>query len=212
MPHLSEVRVTPKPSLRGRAVVLAGSLAAWVLRRPGAGDTRDAVRIRYSPEVRQMVMILTLTEIPLAFLVSEIVPPPARPYHAALELLLILLGFSVLATMARHPHTVSSSTVALRTGFLGEIVLPRESVRSASRGMRTIEGRGLRRVPGEPSSLACSVGMSVNARVHLDPPVLVDLGDGEPVEVTTVHISADSPDELSRALHGGGASEGRGRG
>jgi hypothetical protein len=158
-----------------------------------------------------MVMVLTLTEIPLAFLVSQIVPPPARPAHAVLEVLLILLGFSVLATMARHPHTVSSSTVALRTGFLGDIVLPRESVRSVSRAMRTIEGRGLRRVPGEPSALACSVGGSVNVRVHLDPPVLVHLGDGDPVEVATVHISADSPDELSRALRDGDVPGEKGR-
>ncbi|MFF8989612.1 hypothetical protein ACF09H_06570 [Streptomyces sp. NPDC014983] len=158
-----------------------------------------------------MVMVLTLTEIPLAFLVSRIVPPPVRPAHAALEALLILLGFSVLAAMARHPHTISSSTVALRTGFLGDIVLPRQSVQSASRGMRTIEGKGLRRVPGEPSALACSVGGSVNMRIHLDPPVLVDLADGDPIEVTTVHISADSPDAVTRALRGGDVSEGRGR-
>ncbi|MFD1661318.1 hypothetical protein ACFSL4_24700 [Streptomyces caeni] len=152
-----------------------------------------------------------MTEIPLAFLVSRMVPPPARPAHAVLEALLILLGFSVLATMARYPHSISSSQVALRTGFLGDIVLPRESVRSASRGMRTIEGRGLRRVPDDPSALACSVGGSVNVRIHLDPPVLVHLADGDAVEVTTVHISADSPDEVSRALRGPDASERKGR-
>ncbi|MGN5381183.1 hypothetical protein ACQ4WX_40700 [Streptomyces lasalocidi] len=152
-----------------------------------------------------------MTEIPLAFLVSRIVPPPARLAHAVLEALLILAGFSVLATMARHPHTISSSSVALRTGFLGDIALPRQSVRSASRGMRTIEGRGLRRVPGDPSALACSVGGSVNVRIHLDPPVVVDLDDGDPVEVATVHISADSPDEVTRVLRFGGVSGEMGR-
>ncbi|MEU3419550.1 hypothetical protein AB0F39_13545 [Streptomyces murinus] len=206
VPDLPEVRVTPKPSVRHQAKALTKSLAAWVLRRPCEADIQDAVRIKHSSEVRQVVMVLTLTEIPLAFLVSRIVPPPARPAHAALEILLILLGFSILATMARHPHTVSSSAVALRTGFLGDIVLPRESVRSAARSMRTIEGRGLRRVPDDPSALACSIGASVNVVIRLDTPVLVDLRDGGPIEVRTVHISADSPDEVSRALRGGDAT------
>ncbi|MFE9448923.1 hypothetical protein [Streptomyces sp. NPDC006739] len=166
-----EVAVTPKPPLRDRAVLLSGSLGAWILRRPLRYGADHAVRIRHSAEVRQMVVVLTLTEVPLAFLVSDIVPPPARPYHAVLEVGPIQLGFSVLAAMARHPHVISSSVVALRTGFLGEVVLPRESVGSASRGMRTIEGRGLRRVPDDPTAVACSVGGSVNVRIHLDPPV-----------------------------------------
>ena len=203
--------VTPKPSLGNRAKVLSLSLLAGLARRPLDADVKGAVRIKHSPEIRQMVMVLTLTEIPLAFLVSEIIPPPARPAHAALEVFLILLGLSVLVTMARRPHTVSPSTVALRTGFLGDLVLPRQSVRSASRGMRTIEGKGLRRVPDDPSALACSIGGSVNVRVHLDPPVLVDLADGDPVEVTTVHISADAPEELVRALRDGDEPERRGR-
>lgn len=206
MPDLPGPQVTLKPPMAGRAPVLARSLVAWAGRRPPEDRGPDALTMRHSPEFRQMVMVLTLTEIPLAFLVSEIIPPPARPFHAALELFLILFGFAVLATMARHPHTVSAQRVVLTTGFMGEVSLPRQSVRSASRAMRTVEGRGLRRVPNEPTALACSVGSSVNVCVHLEPPVPVDLGAEGTVDIRTVYVSADAPDALPRALTSNGSS------
>lgn len=193
------LEVTSKPRMRHRAGILARSLVAVITRRP-LDAPPGTTAIRHSSEVRSMVMVLTLTEIPLAFLVSEILPPPGRPPHAVLELVLILTGFGVLAAMARNPHTVSADRVALRTGFMGSIELPRPMVRSATHSMRTIEGRGLRAVPNETSAVACSVGSSVNMRINLEQPVPVDLGDGRSVDVDTVYISADSPEAVTRAL------------
>ncbi|MET7357846.1 hypothetical protein ABZS76_05300 [Streptomyces sp. NPDC005562] len=194
--------MTPKPAAAQQVRALTRALLGWVGRRPldGASEAEGTTLIRHSAEVRQMVMALTLCGIPVAFLVSSILPVPARFPHALLEGALILLGFSVLAAMARHPHGVSASRVVLSTGFMGEISLPREKVRSASRSMRTIPGRGLRPVPDEPGSLACSVGGSVSVCVHLEPQVLVDLGEDGTGEVTSVHVSADNPDAFPRAL------------
>ncbi|WP_306965664.1 hypothetical protein [Streptomyces afghaniensis] len=191
--------MTAKPRMSQRAGILARALNAVITRRP-LGTPPGTAAIRHSSEVRSMVLVLTLTEIPLAFLVSEILPPPGRPPHAVLELALILTGFGILAAMARNPHTISADRVALRTGFLGAIELPRPMVRSATHAMRTIEGRGLRRVPNEASAVACSIGSSVNMRVHLEEPLPMDLGDGQSLDVDTVYISADSPEAVTRAL------------
>ncbi|MFC9506656.1 hypothetical protein [Streptomyces sp. NPDC057002] len=182
-----------------RAGILTRALMAVITRRP-LGTPPGTTAIRHSSEVRSMVTVLTLTEIPLAFLVSEILPPAGRIPHAVLELALILTGFGVLVTMARSPHTVSADRVALRTGFMGGLELPRPMVRSANRSMRTIEGRGLRRVPNEPSAVACSIGGSVNVRVLLAEPVPVELDDGHSFDVDTVYISADAPEAITRAL------------
>ncbi|GGQ08910.1 hypothetical protein GCM10010266_35310 [Streptomyces griseomycini] len=195
--------VTPKPPMSHRARILSRSLCAVIARRTPPRSERGLTAIRHSSELRSMVMALTLTEIPVAFLVSGIVPPPARPFHALLELALVLTGFGVLAALVRHPHTVSSSRVVLHTGFMGSLELPRPAVRSASRSMRTIPGRGLRRVPAEPTAVACSVGGTVSVRLHLDPPVPMDLGDGESADVDTVYVSADTPEAFVRALEAG---------
>ncbi|UNO41778.1 hypothetical protein [Streptomyces sp. MST-110588] len=197
----------PKPAGRRQLSILAGALIAWATRRPLGENGEGVTLVRHSSNFRQMVAVLTFSEIPLAFLVSSILPPHLRWGHAVLEALVILTGFGVLAALARHPHVVSRSKVLLRTGFLGSVTLPRQSVRSASRGIRTIEGRGLRRVPGAPAELVCAVGSSVNVRINLDPPVSVDLGDGEPFEVTAIHISADVPEQLFKALRAERAPE-----
>ncbi|MFI6377465.1 hypothetical protein [Streptomyces sp. NPDC050546] len=191
--------MTPKPRIGDRAGILARALMAVITRRP-LGTASGTTVIRHSSEVRSMVMVLTLMEIPLAFLVSEMLPPAGRIPHAVLELGLILTGFGVLAAVARSPHTVSADRVALRTGFMGGMELPRPMVRSANRSMRTIEGRGLRPVPNEASAVACSIGSSVNMRVLLEEPVPVELGDGQSLDIDTVYISADSPDAITRAL------------
>ncbi|MCT9140741.1 hypothetical protein [Streptomyces violarus] len=191
--------MTSKPRMGHRAGILARALLAVITRRP-LGTPPGTTAIRHSSEVRSMVMVLTLAEIPLAFLVSGILPPAGRIPHAVLELALILTGFGVLAAMARNPHTVSADRVALRTGFMGGLELPRPMVRSANQAMRTIEGRGLRRVPNEASAVACSIGSSVNVRLLLEEPLPVELGDGQSLDVDTVYISADSPEAITRAL------------
>ncbi|MFJ7625591.1 hypothetical protein ACIQZN_03735 [Streptomyces sp. NPDC097595] len=196
----TEVHVAVKPAVGRRLRVLTRALAGQLRRQPPDCAGPGVAVIRHSAEVRQAVWALTLCEIPVAFLVSSILPVPARAPHALLEAALILLGFSVLAAMARHPHTVSSSRVVLSTGFLGEISLPRDRVQSASRSMRTLPGRGLRAIPGEPGALACSLGGSVSICVRLDPPVHVNLGKGGAVEATAVYVSADTPEAFPRAL------------
>lgn len=199
MTELRAAEATPKPSWRARARLLSRALADFAARRPVVGGP-GVTAIRHSAEIRQPVLVLTLIEVPVAFLVSGILPPAARPFHAALEVLLILTGCAVLAALARSPHTVSAFSVVLRTGFLGGIALPRHAVRSATRQLRTIEGRGLRRVPGEPSALACSVGSLVNVGIRLASPVTVDLGEDGVAEVSTVYIAADTPAAVPRAL------------
>ncbi|MFH8975013.1 hypothetical protein [Streptomyces sp. NPDC017890] len=193
-------KVIPKPPVRHRAHILYRSLRAVVTRRPPAHDGPGTSAIRHSAELRTMVLALTLTEIPVAFLVSAILPPPARPFHALLELALILTGFGVLAALTRNPHTVTASRVVLHTGFMGSLDLPRPAVRSAALSLRTIPGRGLRRVPAEPAAVACSLGGTISVRLHLDPPVPMELGDGDAVDVDTVYVSADTPDAFARAL------------
>ncbi|OKI86856.1 hypothetical protein [Streptomyces sp. CB02414] len=192
--------VTPKPPVRRRAHILYRSLLAAVTRRPPAHTAPGTTAMRHSSELRAMVLALTLTEIPVAFLLSGILPPPARPFHALLEAALVLTGFGVLAALARNPHTVTASRVVLRTGFMGSLALPRTAVRSAALALRTIPGRGLRRVPAEPAAVACALGGTTSVRLRLDPPVPMDLGTGDAVTVDTVYVSADRPDAFVRAL------------
>ncbi|WP_030722005.1 hypothetical protein [Streptomyces sp. NRRL S-237] len=186
--------VTFRPSRAGIVRIWAGSLTAAVLRRPSAPGSR------HSAGTRQVVLVLTVTEIVVAFLLSSMLPPAVRPVHAALELLLILGGLGMVAALVRHPHEVGEDRVVLRTAFLGDVTLPRSAVRSTSPVVRTVPGRGPRPVPGEPGAVACSVESALNVAVHLDPPVLLDLGPAGPVEAATVYVSVDSPPALAEAL------------
>ncbi|MGV9248670.1 hypothetical protein [Streptomyces sp. NPDC003710] len=145
-----------------------------------------------------------MLEICVAFLASVMVPPALRPIHAAFEVLLVLTGFGAVAAMARHPHVISDSRLIVRTGFLGELSLPRPAVHTTSRAMRTIDGRGLRPVPGEEYGVACSVGSTVNVRIQLHSPVAVDLGKRGIVQASVIYVSADSPDAFLRAVRRSG--------
>ncbi|MFE5807696.1 hypothetical protein [Streptomyces sp. NPDC056491] len=174
--------------------VWAGSLAAVVRRRPPVPGSR------HSAGMRQVVLVLVGMEIVLAFPLSSMLPPAVRPVHAAFELLLVLAGLGLVAALVRHPHEVDGERVVLRTGFLGDVTLPRSSVRSTSPVIRTVPGRGPRAVPGEPGAVACSVDSALNVAVHLDPPVRLALGPAGSVDASTVYASVDSRLTLVEAL------------
>lgn len=186
--------VSAGPASAGVVRVWAKSLAALLVRhRPVPG-------LRHSEGLRQLVLALVTMEVVVALLLSAMLPPAARPVHAAVESLLVLAGLGLVAALLRHPHQVDAKRVVLRTGFLGEVTLPRSAVRSASSVVRTVPGRGPRTVPGEAGAIACSVGNSLNAALRLDPPVRLDLGAAGPVDAVTVYVSTDSLPALSAAL------------
>ncbi|KOU15575.1 hypothetical protein ADK52_34925 [Streptomyces sp. WM6372] len=186
--------VTLRPGWAGIARVWGGALWAVLLRR------RPAPGLRHSAELRQLVLVLAVIEAVTAVLLSSMLPPVVRPLHAVLELLLVLAGLGLVAAVVRHPHTVEAERVVLRTGFLGDVTLPRSSVRSVAPVVRTAAGRGPRAVPGEAGAVACSVGGSLNVALHLDPPVRLDLGAAGVVDATTVYASADSWPGFASAL------------
>ncbi|MEC4575927.1 hypothetical protein [Streptomyces virginiae] len=93
------------------------------------------------------MLVLTATEIVVAALLSSMLPAVARPLHAAFELAVILAWLGLVAALARHPHQVDEDVVVLRTGFLGEVTLPRAAVRGATPVVRTVPGRGPRPAP-----------------------------------------------------------------
>ncbi|MFD0269160.1 hypothetical protein ACFVGY_21705 [Streptomyces sp. NPDC127106] len=200
MSGLSEERVPLRPSGSRIVRILARSLAGWIRRRPLEEARGGNQLVAHSSEVRQLLVILAGMEIILAFFVSAMIPPVLRPFHVAFEVLPVLTAFGAVAAMVRHPHVVSSSSVVLRTGFSGEVAVPRTSVRSATRTMQTIEGRGLRPVPGEAGAVACSNGSMVGVRIHLDPPTAVDLGEAGVVQASAVYVSADDPGALLRLI------------
>ncbi|MFE3579717.1 hypothetical protein [Streptomyces vinaceus] len=186
--------VSARPTRAGIVRVWAGALVAALVRRPvGPG-------VRHSAELRQLVLALAATEVIAAVLVSTMLPPVVRPVHAVLELLLVLAGLGLVAAVARHPHTVDAERVVLRTGFLGDVTLPRPSVRSVAPAVRTVPGRGPRPVPDEPGAVACSVAGSLNAALRLEPPVRLDLGSGGLVDAAIVYVSADSWADFAAAL------------
>ncbi|MEV4455958.1 hypothetical protein [Microbispora sp. NPDC049633] len=193
MPGAPEGQVKARPSGTRIARILLESLAGWITRRPVPG-TSGGVRLPHSSELRLIIVVLAAVESVTALLVSGMLPPEIKPPHAAFEMLLVLTALGAAAATARHPHLVSSSQLILRTGFLGELAVPRDCVRSASRVLQTIKGRGPRPVPGDPDAMACSVLSTVNVRVELDPPVHVDLPGTGKRAVRRIYFSTDSPD------------------
>ncbi|GAA0288895.1 hypothetical protein GCM10010302_29040 [Streptomyces polychromogenes] len=187
-------RVTPRPTAAAIVRLWGASLG----RRLPPG--RPAPGLRHSAATRQLVLVLAGTEVVTAFVISSMLPPALRVVHAVTELLMILAGLGLVASLLRHPHMVDDAHVVLRTGFLGEVALPRAAVRSAAPVVRTVPGRGPRPVPGEPGAVACSVEAAVNVALHLDPPVRLDLGRAGRVDAATVYLSADSPSAFAAAL------------
>ncbi|MFF2198268.1 hypothetical protein [Streptomyces sp. NPDC058157] len=186
--------VTARPPAAAVLRVWGVCLVRWaLLRRAEAG-------LRHSASTRQLVLVMVVTELVTAFVLSSALPPAVRPVHAVCEVILVLAGLGLVAALLRHPHTVDDDHVTLRTGFLGELALPRAAVRSMAPAVRTVPGRGPRPVPGEPGAVACSVEASLNVALSLDPPVHLDLGRAGRRVVTTVYTSVDSPSGLAAAL------------
>ncbi|WP_424216744.1 hypothetical protein ACN20G_32005 (plasmid) [Streptomyces sp. BI20] len=124
-----------------------------------------------------------------------------RPSHLIAEVILVLTGFGLAASLIRAPHVLTADLLALRTGFLGGLDLPRHVIGSASFVVRSVPGRGLRPVPDEPDAVACSVGEEVNLRLVLDPPQSLDLGRSRgTVLAAVVYAEANSPRPLLAAL------------
>ncbi|MGW2039119.1 hypothetical protein [Streptomyces virginiae] len=186
--------VTPRPTRAGIARTWARSLTAVLRRRPVPAG------LRHSAGVKQLVLVLTATEIVVAALLSSMLPAVARPLHAAFELAVVLAWLGLVAALARHPHQVDEDVVVLRTGFLGDVTLPRAAVRGATPVVRTVPGRGPRPVPDEPGAVACSVDGSLNVAIRLDPPVRLDLGLTGPVDAATVYGCVDDLPALAAAL------------
>ncbi|MEU6427167.1 hypothetical protein ABZ860_14855 [Microbispora sp. NPDC046973] len=199
---MSEGYVKRRPSGTRIAGILLESLAGWITRRPVSGAP-GVVPLPHSSELRLVVIVLAVVEIVTAFLVSGMIPPGFKAVHALFETLLVLAALGAAAT-ARHPHLVSSSELILRTGFLGELAVPRDSVRSVSPVLQTIKGRGPRAVAGDPDAMVCSVTSTVNVRVDLDPPVDIDLAGAGKRAVRRIYLSTDSPDAVRGVLRGNG--------
>ncbi|MEU6865552.1 hypothetical protein ABZ924_20200 [Streptomyces sp. NPDC046876] len=165
--------------------------------RDGAAATATAP---HSQTLRQNLLCLVVMELAAAVPISSMLPPAVRVAHAVLEAVLILAGLGTVAALARAPHEVRGDALVLRTGFLGEVQLPREAVRSVGSTVRTVPGCGPRPVPGEPNAVACSVDGNVNVVLRLAPPVHLDLGPVGRVAAETLYTSAESATALRAAL------------
>ncbi|ELS50340.1 hypothetical protein STVIR_8714 [Streptomyces viridochromogenes Tue57] len=82
---------------------------------------RPLPRLRHSAGLRQLVLPLVVTDLVMAFVLSSMLPPAARPAHAGPAALLVLAGLGLVAATLRHPHEVNAERVVLRTGFLGDV-------------------------------------------------------------------------------------------
>ncbi|MEU2391806.1 hypothetical protein [Streptomyces sp. NPDC007369] len=187
--------VTARPG-RGRNLRIWG--AALV---PGSRARSRGAVVPHSAGLRQILPALVVTELVAAFAVSSMLPPAVRWVHAVFEAVLVLAGLGATAALFRSPHEVRERHLVLRTGFFGEVSVPRSAVRSAGPALRTVPGRGPRPVPGEPTAVACSAEPAVDVMLHLRPPVLLDLGPaGGVVAASTLYTSAESAAAFRAAL------------
>ncbi|MEU3778486.1 hypothetical protein AB0F11_35855 [Streptomyces sp. NPDC032472] len=174
--------------------------AALVPRARRSGRDGASATAPHSQTLRQSLLCLVVMELAAAVPISSMLPPAVRVAHAVLEAVLILAGLGAAAALARSPHEVRADALVLRTGFLGEVQIPREAVRSVGATVRTVRGCGPRPVSGEPNAVACSVDGNVNAVLRLWPPVHLDLGPAGRVAAETLYTSAESATALRAAL------------
>ncbi|MFK0255069.1 hypothetical protein [Streptomyces sp. NPDC090445] len=188
-------RVTARPG-NGRILRIWG--AALV---PGGRARSCGAVVPHSAGLRQMLLGLVVMEPVTAVVVSSMLPPAVRFAHGVLEAVLVLAGLGAAAALVRAPHEVQEQHVVLRTGFFGEVSVPRSAVRSAGPALRTVPGRGPRPVPGDPAAVACSAEPAVDVVLHLRPPVRLDLGPaGGVVTASTLYTSAVSAAAFRSAL------------
>ncbi len=193
--------VTGRPTA-GRVVrIWAAALVPPRARRAREGRTREGRTVPHSAALRQTLLALVVLELGAAAAVSSMLPGALRAAHLACEAVVILAGLGAAAALARAPHEVRQDSLVLRTGFFGDVSIPREAVRWVGPVVRTVAGRGVRPVPDEPGAVACSADGTVNVALHLRPPVRLDLGAAGVVTAEALYISADSPAALHAALH-----------
>ncbi|MFD8411602.1 hypothetical protein ACFV2Q_07520 [Streptomyces sp. NPDC059650] len=187
--------VTQRPGRAGVLRIWGAALVPARRARPGGAG------VAHSAGLRQVLLALVVTELVLAFVVSSMLPPAVRGVHAALEAVLVLAGLGAAAALFRSPHEVRGPDLVLRTGFFGEVSVPRSAVRSAAPAVRTVPGRGPRRVPGEPAAVACSAEATLDVVLHLSPAVRLDLGPGGGVvTASVVYTSAVSAAAMRTVL------------
>ncbi|MFD7630585.1 hypothetical protein ACFV7Q_31965 [Streptomyces sp. NPDC059851] len=187
--------VTVRPGKMRVLRIWGGSLV------PAAGARSRGAVVPHSAGLRQTLLGLVVMELVVAFAVSSMLPPAVRVAHAVLEAVLVLAGLGAAAALIRSPHEVREEQVVLRTGFFGEVSVPRSAVRSAGPALRTVPGRGPRSVPGDPTAVACSAEPAVDVVLHLRPPVRLDLGPaGGVVTASTLYTSAVAAAAFRAAL------------
>ncbi|GAB3654547.1 hypothetical protein GCM10027589_13260 [Actinocorallia lasiicapitis] len=174
-------------------------LYAWARRRPLDNSPGHSPLI-HSSDIKTNIWLITGSDLISALVIDLMIPPPLRPIHLGIEVILLVVSLGVAAMIARSPHLIDGGTLYLRTGPLGQIQIPLDSIRTVSTAPAVTPGCGVRRVPGAEGTIACSVAGTTALVLDLDTPVVVRLRKGPPVSATQIRFTADSTSTAVRTI------------
>lgn len=175
-------------------------LFRWLFRRARPGPD-DFPYHRDSPFGAFLVLVLLTTPIEI-FLYELLIP------WAWLRLILLVaslyafvwvIGF--YASLVTLPHRLTPDALVLRYGLLAEARIPYAAIASVERARRKApkerDGLMLSRA-GDTASFA--IAGTTTLTLHLRTPIALQRLTGSASAVSTIHLTADDPDRLVRAL------------
>jgi hypothetical protein len=201
-----EAETAPARTAKQWTAALLGDLWKWSARKP-VPLCEGQQPISHSSDVRMLVWAFVVTDLVTGILVDTMVPPVGRVIHILWMLFSLVMSLGFCAMTARAPHLLDTEALRLRTGPFRDVTIPLEALGSVRVAHGSVQGHGLRRVPGEDDAVACTVGSATSLVVELRQPLLVRLRKGEPVMARRIHTAADEPAAaarlISRAISGG---------
>ncbi|MER5494309.1 hypothetical protein [Streptomyces sp. NPDC002490] len=178
-------------------VRVLASYVRWLGRRPqgiGAGDRPFGYARGQAAMVYGIAFACLVETVGLVYLLRE--HPVAHAVVLVLDVYTVVMVLGLQAAAVARPHVLSDEALRVRRGAALDVRVPRAEVVAVHRRLRTSDRP-------EPGELSVDVGAITNVTLELGAPLTRTTLFGRVERFSVVHLYAEEPDDLVRALRSG---------
>jgi hypothetical protein len=195
---LSLVLPRPVAKLVVNELRMSVCLARWVTRRTALKEGEFGYHKKSAMGMLLLVVVLTA---PLEVLLFEILVPWAwlRWLLLVASVYAVFWLFAFYASLVTLPHRLEGDGLRLRYGLFAEVLVPYDEISGIERHKLRDAAEGLQLSPDECTA-SLAVGGETDLTLRLKAPLVVRSFLKETVPVGVIHLAADDPGGLARAL------------
>ncbi|WP_156756154.1 hypothetical protein [Actinokineospora pegani] len=142
-------------------------------------------------------------EVLTAVVIASVIPPAWSLPHLLLEVIALGTYVGLGLVWRTTPHELRDDALVIRTGVLGDLVVPLTAVATVRPEPRTSAGFGTRFV--DDSTIACSVTSDTNVTITLESAHGFTLKKGGTRQVKHIRLNAEDPRRAAREISAQGS-------